>query len=326
MRIGYVPPMPMEVFSASPHEAENLWTTFALAPDRTDWLQTAKLGGLKESTSVWARCLYAIVREREIRTLWFPEPGTPQEVRSVLKLLGEQGVVCRPFHFPLLRSTERLQEALDQLCRELGVETRLLKSALDQWTHVRVALRRFDALQHKNGAFTSAAYVQALVRAMNPGKDIEGHRREVERQILEFEGSRQGRWVKVGFIGLTPYRSDLYRALEEHGAVVVYDEWGLENNPQGASHDLVSHYHQASLPYGLKRRQERLIKEIAERRLRGLILGVECLCQNIREEGFFRSTLPVPVLTFDNCRGEALAPEEEENLRRFLTECTAGAA
>ncbi len=326
MRIGYIPPMPMEVFAASPHDAENLWTTFALTADRTGWLETARLVGFKDSTSVWARCLYAIAQEREIRSLWYPEPGTPQEVRAVLESLGEQGVVCRPFHFPLLRSTERLQEAMDGLCRELEVDARRLKATLDQWTHVRVALRRFDALQHKNGAFTSSAYVQALARAMNPGKDIEGHRREVERQILEFEGSRQGRWVKVGFIGVTPYRPDLYRALEELGAVVVYDEWGIENNPQGAAHDLVAHYHQTSIPYGLKRRQERLLKEIAERRLRGLILGVECLCHNIREEGFFRSTLPVPVLTFDNCRGDALAPAEEESLRRFLAGCTAGAA
>jgi len=324
MRVGFIPPMPVEVFAASPHEAENLWSAFALAPDRGPWLETARLAGLKESTSIWARCLYALVREHEHQMIWFPEPGTPQEVRAVLALLADQGVAVRPFHFPLLRSTDRLQEALDGLCRDLDVDLRRLKSALDQWAHVRVALRRFDSLQHKNGAFPSTAYVNALARAMNPGKDIEGHRREVERQILEFEGARQGRWIKVGFIGLTPYREDLFRALDEAGAVVVYDEWGIENNPTGAAHDLVAHYHQSSLPYGIKRRQERILKEIGERRLRGLILGVECLCHSIREEGFFRSTLPVPVFTFDNCHGGTLLPSEEEPLRRFLAECATG--
>lgn len=326
MRVGYIPPMPVEVFAASPHEAENLWSAFVLAPDRAPWLETARLAGLRENTSTWSRCLYALAREREVQVIYHPEPGVPQEVRAVLKRLGDQGVSIRPFHFPLLRSTERLQEALEALCRELEVEPRVLKSALDQWSHVRVALRRFDALQHKNGAFPSQAYVGALARAMNPGKDIEGHRREVERQILEFEGVRQGRWSRIGFIGMTPYRADLFRVLDEAGALIVYDEWGLENNPQGAAHDLVTHYHQSSLPYGLKRREERILREIAERRLRGLILGVECLCQSIREEGFFRSTLPVPVFTFDNCKGDRLTTSEEEPLRRFLTELAAGAA
>lgn len=326
MRIGYIPPIPAEVLSISPHEVENLWSVFALAEDHSHWLQRAHDAGLKPSGSVWARCLYAHALDSDLQAIYFPEPGVPQEVRAVLALLQEKGVSLRPFHFPLLRSPERLQMAIDGLCRELDVDPRSLKSALDQWTHVRVALRRFDSLQHKNAAFTSTAYVNALARAMNPGKDIEGHRREIERQILEFEGSRQGRWTRVGFIGLTPYRSDLFRILDECGAVVVYDEWGIENNPQGASHDLVSHYHQSSLPYGLKRREERLIKEIAERRLRGLILGVECLCHSIREEGFFRSALPVPVFTLDNCRGDKLLPSEEEPLRRFLGALASGAA
>lgn len=326
MRIGYIPPMPTEVFSTSPHEVENLWSVFALQEDRSAWLQKSHEDGFKEGGSVWARCLYAYSLERELQVIYFPEPGVPQEMKAALALLQKKGVTLRPFHFPLLRSPERLQGALNSLCQELEVDSRALKSALDQWSHVRVALRRFDSLQHKNAAFTSTAYVNALRRAMNPGRDIEGHRREIERQILEFEGARQGRWSRVGFIGLTPYRAGLYKVLDECGAVVVYDEWGLENNPQGAAQDLVSHYHQSSLPYGLKRREERLLKEVAERRLRGLILGVECLYQSIREEGYFRAALPVPVFTLDNCRGDGLHASEEEPLRRFLGALASGAA
>ncbi|MCI4397749.1 MAG: 2-hydroxyacyl-CoA dehydratase [Acidobacteria bacterium] len=322
MRIGYIPPIPAEIFAASPHEAQNLWSHFALATNREEWLATARMAGLSDSAPFWARSLYAIAIENELEEVWYPDPGVPQEVRAALSLLQGQGIRIRPFHFPILRNIERLQGALDDLCRDLDVDQRALKSSLEQWSHVRVALRRFDALQYKNGAFPSLAYTRTLAKAMNPGKDIEGHRRELERQILEFEGSRQGRWTKIGFIGLTPYRSGLYKLLDEMNAIVVYDEWGLENNPQGPARDLVSHYHQSSLPYGLKRRQERILKEIAERRLRGLILGVECLCHNIREQGFFRSTLPLPVFTFDNCSGDGLRPTEEANLRRFMLDCS----
>ncbi len=322
MRIGYVPPMPAEIFAASPHEAQNLWSMFSTAANREEWLAVSRTAGLSDSAPYWARCLYAMVIESELEAVWYPDPGVPQEVRCVLSLLAEQGVIVRPFHFPILRNIERMQGALDDLCTALGVDQRALKSSLEQWAHVRVAIRRFDSLQYKNGAFPSLAYTRALAQAMNPGKDIDGHRKEIERQILEFEGARQGRWTKIGFIGMTPYRSGLYKLLEETNAIVVYDEWGIENNPQGPSRDLVSHYHQNSLPYGLKRRQERILKEIEERRLRGLILGVECLCHNIREEGFFRSTLPLPVFTFDNCRGDDLQPAEEANLRRFLAECS----
>ena len=75
MRVGYIPPMPVEVFSASPHEAENLWSAFALAPDRSRWLETARRSGLKDNTSTWSRCLYALARERDVPYVVPPGKG-----------------------------------------------------------------------------------------------------------------------------------------------------------------------------------------------------------------------------------------------------------
>ncbi len=321
MKIGVIPPVPMEPFSASTHEAVNLWSAFFLAKDREPWLETARLAGFPDNFSLWARCLYGMVFDLGIERVYAPAPGLPKEVVQVIQLLGEQEVRTGSFSFPLLRNQDRLREELAKLHVDLGVEPGVLDSVLSRWGEARTSLRRFDGLQQRSAGFSSREYVEMLARCMNPGRDLEGMRREVEAGILNYQDLGRDRWLRIGLLGLSPYREGFYEALEERKAVVVYDEWGVENNPMAATTDLASLYHICPLPYGLKRRQERAQREVESRRIRGLILGVEYLGDSIRDEGFFKSNLGVPVLVLENAGGGSLSTSETHALERFLQAC-----
>lgn len=318
MKIGVIPPVPMEPFAVSMHEVTNLWSAFFLAQDRGPWLETARLAGFPENYSVWARCLYGMVFEMGLEALHYPEPGPPREIRRVIDMVKEQEVAAVPFAFPILRNEERLRESLDHLAAALDVSPGVLETAMGRHAPVRTSLRRFDGLQQRSAGFSSRTYVSMLARSMDSRQDLEGLRREIEAGTLAYEDLGRERWLRLGLIGLTPYREGFYEFLEACRAVVVYDEWGVENNPMATASSLSNLYGVCPLPYGLQRRLERLRHEIEVRRIRGVILAVEYLADSLRDEGFFRANLPVPVFVLENAPGGALTQTDQKSLGRFL--------
>lgn len=318
MRIGVIPPVPMEPFVASRHEVVNLWSAFFTAQDRESLQETALMAGFPANFSPYARFLYGFLFDRSIETVFYPEPGLPKEIRQALVLASQQGVEIVPFSFPLFRNEARLRQALEDLRRRLEVEAGILEEVLRRIQEVRTSLRRYDGLQARTGGYDSWPYVALLARAMDPRGDLAALRREVERAILDLCDRGRDRWCRVGLIGLPPYRPAFYEALEAMRAVVVYDEWGLENNPMAPTTDLTGLYHACTLPYGNQRRLERILKEVAARRIRAVVLGVEYLCDSLRDEGFFRAHLPVPVAVFENRGGASLSSAEERALRRLV--------
>lgn len=321
MRIGVVPPIPMEVFISSPHEVENLWARFFLADDRSEWEEAALDAGVPEDLPLWPKCLSGMLLKDGLDAVWYPEPVVAPDVRKCLKYIGESGIEVHAFHFPALRNIHRLHEEIARTMEALNVTEDALRDSMDRWSPIRVSLRRFDGLQHRTQCFSSSVYVETLANAMNPGSDLDQARRFVELQVINFQGSARDGWIRLGFAGLTPYRRQLFRVLKESRGVVVYDEWGLENNPMGTSPDVGSLYHHCSLPYGLKKRSERLTKEIKERKLQGILLSVERLADHVRDEAFFRAALPIPVLLYENDRALPMDDSEIIGIRRFLSQC-----
>ena len=189
---------------------------------------------------------------------------------------------------------------------------------MQRYAQVRTSLRRFDGLQQRSAGFSSRTYVSVLARSMDPGHDLEGLKREIEACTLTYEDLGRERWQRLGLLGLTPYRGGFYEFLEACKAVVVYDEWGVENNPMATTSSLANLYGVCPLPYGLQRRLERLRHEIEVRRIRGVILAVEYLADSLRDEGFFRANLPVPVFVLENAPGGALTESDQRALGRFL--------
>jgi hypothetical protein len=320
MRIGVIPPIPIEVFTASPHEVINLWSAFFLETDRGPLLETARMAGFPDNFSHCARSIYGLVCDLDIKSVFYPHPGIPKELTHALQQLGEHDVEVVPFAFPLLRNEERLRGEIDGLCIRLGVDPGVLSMVMEQWQQVRTVLRRFDGLQQRTGAFSSQDYVTMLAKSMDPRGDLEELRKTIERGILDYKDLGRDRWTRIGILGLPPWREGFYDILEKNRAVVVYDEWGVENNPMSASFDLAHVYHMSSLPYGLKRRQERIMKEAAARKIRGFVLGVEYIRDSLRDEGFFRNALGLPVFTIENRGGGGLSSAEAGGLERFLAQ------
>jgi len=323
MKIGFIPPVPIEPFAASRQAAVNLWSRFYLEPERSRWLEGEAAWDSPPTPSAWARCLGGLCEEAGVEAVVVPEPGLIKELRGAVARLEGRGIKVVPFRFPLIRNMSRLRREIQDLGSFLGVEREGLDAALQKWGPVRMALKRLDGIQNRTAAFSTRHYLTTLASAAEPSEDLDNLKKKVDGLILELESLGQDRWTRLGIIGIPPYRKGLFSFLEQFGAVVVYDEWGIETNPMSAAGDLAALYHLMSLPYGLKRRQARILNEIRVRRLKGMLFCVEDISDSLRDEGFFRSGLPVPVHTFENHRGEELEPGEAGALQRFLEQCRA---
>jgi hypothetical protein len=242
-------------------------------------------------------------------------------VGRALEALGAAGFPLRAFRFPLLKNLEKTRESVAGLCSAYPADAGAVGALVEQWSHARISVKRMDALQGRNAAYPSVHYIQTLARAMDPQGDMESLRRDVEGRNLENQGLTRESWVHLALVGTPPRRPEFWAALEEFRAVVVYDEWGTECNALHPVHDLAALWDHCSLPFGIKPRLERILKEISSRRVHGALWCAEGLADSLREESFFRGALPVPVHTVDNARSGPLDGPEADSLWRFFTQC-----
>jgi len=323
MKVGVVPPVPTEVFTRSGHLAVNLWSSFYECEDRSSLEREIPFPFREDVPSPWAGGLYALALRERLEGLVLPRPCPFGILEPVAKALEREGIRVFRFQYPLLRNLSRLREEIGRLCEAFGIPPERLNEGVQDWSGLRLSLKRLDGIQVRNAAFPSLGYLRALAAAMNPGGDLDAARRDTEARILEYDSLGQERWTRLGVVGVTPYRPEFFALLEKLRAVIVYDELGLDANPMGASQELSALYHNCSLPYGLKRRGSRLEKEIRERRIHGLLLGVEAISGGRRDEGFFRSTMPVPLFAVETCRSGEMSGSETRLLQHFLSRCAA---
>ena len=319
MNIGFVPPVPMEPALAGGHRAVNLWTAYFLGAP----LEGAPLADAAPAAgeTPWSQFLLSAPRDMGLEEVVFPSTGMPPAAVHALEALGASGFPLRTFRFPLLRNLEKTRASVSELCSAYGAGQGAVGALVEQWSHIRISVKRMDALQGRNAAYPSPHYLQTLARAMDPMGDLEGLRREVESRNLENPGLSRESWTHLALVGPPPRRPELWAALEELRAVVVYDEWGTECNALHPVRDLAALWDHCSLPFGLKPRQERLLKEFASRKVHGALWCAEGLADSLREESFFRGALPVPVHTVDNARSGPLEATEADSLARFVTRC-----
>jgi hypothetical protein len=321
VKVGVIPPAPIEALLAGGHQVVNLWTAFFLAaPEGTD-SAPAPLRDSSRPETPWGRFLVEAPSALGVEEIVHPAQGMAPATGRAVEALRAAGVALRPFRFPLLRNLEKTRDAVSAFCAAYGSDPGAVGSILEQWSHARISLKRMDALQGRNAAYPSLHYIETLVRAMDPMGDMEGLRKCVESRILENQGFVRESWARLAWIGIPSRRRELWAALEEMNAVVVYDEWGTECNALHPVHDLAALWNHCSLPFGLKPRQERILREFSGRKIQGVLWGAEGLADSLREEAFFRTAFGVPVHTVDNARVGPLDPRERESLARFINGC-----
>jgi len=92
---------------------------------------------------------------------------------------------------------------------------------------------------------------------------------------------------------------DLYQYLEERGARVVFNETQRQFTMPYRTVDLVEQYRLYTYPYGIFFRLEDIRREVARRKLDGIIHYAQSFCFRQIEDLIIRNRLELPVLTLE---------------------------
>ena len=137
--------------------------------------------------------------------------------------------------------------------------------------------------------------------------DLEGSPsgfKERVKRTLDAEtrkGRRQERaeWPRVALIGVPPIYRDFHRTCAEAGLHVVFDELPFEFLRLGGKNidELARNYSTYTFARPVDFRLDFLKRELAKRRIDGIVHYTQFTCHHILEDGLFRQELDWPMLT-----------------------------
>lgn len=321
MKRGILPLVPVELFGPASQDTVNIWKTFFLAgPDRRQsWI--SGLSGEERTLPCWPACLLGIARENNIGEIWYPEPALLQQTKKPLEILKKEGVNIVPFRYPPMRNLEYLRGSIAKALAQIGMTPQELDSRVDAWATLRASVKRLDGIQTRSLALSSRQYIEALHSIPDPSMSLPALIKETELKVaLNYKGLGQDYHIRIGILGTPPCDNPFYEVLDEVGALVVYEESGLEGFPLGHFSELALLYNQIAIPYGIKVRRDRLEKEKTERSIDAFIYCTHALSESRNNALFLEGELGTPIYIFEMKSSEEASVLECRLLRRFLDE------
>jgi benzoyl-CoA reductase/2-hydroxyglutaryl-CoA dehydratase subunit BcrC/BadD/HgdB len=122
--------------------------------------------------------------------------------------------------------------------------------------------------------------------------------------------------VRLAYIGVPPIFTDLYPVLEEMGARVVFNEVQRQFAMPGAAADIKEQYWRYTYPYGAFVRIADIEKQLAMRKIDGILHYTQTFCYRQIEDMIFRKKLPWPLLTLE---GDKPGPVDARTRMRLET-------
>jgi hypothetical protein len=319
MKRGILPLVPVEFFGPASEDTINLWKTFFLAkPDeRKEWM--SRLKDDEGSLHCWPACMLGMARERSLEEIWYPEPCLVQCLKKPLDILKNEGVNVVPFRYPPMRNMDFLRESIKKAASCIGMTADELESRVDAWATLRASVKRLDGIQTRSLALSSRQYIEALHSVPDPSRPLPALIKETELKVaLHYKGLGQDYHLRIGILGMPPYDDAFYELLDDVGALVVYEESGLEGFPLGHFSDIALLYNQLSLPYGIKVRRDKLEKEKQERSIDVFLFCAYSQAESRTNVAFLESELKAPFYIFEIKNGNDPSMLEYKLLRRFF--------
>ncbi|MBI5445207.1 MAG: 2-hydroxyacyl-CoA dehydratase, partial [Deltaproteobacteria bacterium] len=309
-----------EAVNAAGHVPVDLNNVFITDARRSSFIEEAEIAGFPVTTCSWIKGIYAAARRCEVDCVVGVMAGDCSNTQALLEIWKFQGLETLPFSFPYDRSPEALSSEIERLCRKLGTrlaEAERQKGRLDA---VRAKAHEVDRLTWEEGTVSGRENHLALVCASDFEGDPEAYGRKLDGLLEEARGRSPfgSDFVRLGYLGVPPILDGLYDFLEERGARVVFNETQRQFALPYLGDPLVEAYCKYTYPYDVFGRIEDVRREIARRRIDGVIHYVQAFCFRQMEDLILRKTLGVPILTLEADRPMPIDARTRTRLESFL--------
>jgi benzoyl-CoA reductase/2-hydroxyglutaryl-CoA dehydratase subunit BcrC/BadD/HgdB len=238
----------------------------------------------------------------------------------LMEVLKLRGVHTIPFAFPDRPDVDKMQIALESLAERLGtdmVESEKVRKSL--WP-CRETLKEIDRLTWQENRVSGFENHYWLVSSSDFNRDIPEFCAELTGFLAEHRTRPPfpGDELRLAFIGVpSVFGEELYPFLEQNGARVVYNEIQRQFAMLNSVKSLAEQYTLYTYPYSIEGRIDDIRKEVARRRIDGVIHYVQAFCHRAIGDIVFRSRLGVPILTIEGNTDFKLTQHVKTRLEAF---------
>ena len=314
--IGFTTTIPVEVVLAAGHRPVDLNNIFINAPDPCALVRQAELEGYPRTACAWIKGIYGTLRQKVVEEVIVVTEGDCSQTHAMMETLRQHGVRVIPFAFPYNRDEKRLREEIQRLADHFGVQWQDAERVREELRRLRGKIAKLDALTWQHGTVSSLEnhYYQVCC------SDFEGDPAAFEAKVDAFlaeAAQREPRQLplRLAFVGVPPIYSDLYQFLEARGALVVYNEVQRQfAMAESLDCTLLEQYQRYTYPYDIFGRLEDIQRQVALRRVDGVIHYVQSFCFRQIQDTIIRQHLDLPVLTLE---GDVPGPLDGRNKLRL---------
>ena len=318
--IGLTTTIPVEVLLAAGVTPADLNNVFISDPEREALVARAELDGYPSNVCGWIKGIYATVLTRGIKRIVAVTQGDCSQTHAMLETLQAAGVQVVPFAYPYDRDRELLHLQIERLMAHFDTTWQAAEAVREQLVPLRRQLRELDRLTWDEGVVSGFENHYYLVSASDFCGDVKGFGEEVANFLAQARARQPiGGDIRLGIIGVPPIITDFYEALEGLGARVVFNE--MQRQFSMAPHldcDLLEQYTRYTYPYDVFGRIEDIKREVARRRIDGIIHYVQTFCFRQIQDLLIKRALSTPVLTIEGDKPGPLDARNRLRLEAFM--------
>lgn len=295
--IGITSTIPVEILYAAGRRPVDLNNIFITSADPVRLVRRAKMDGFPDTTCGWICGLYGTVLESGINTVVGVTGGDCSETLALMEVLSHRGLCIIPFAYPHSRDRKLLKAELEKFAAQFDVDIEAAEEVKRRLDAIRERIHLLDTLLWRDNRATGEEVHLFQLASSDFEGDPDVFLEKLNTKIAEVETRNPSApRLRLGYVGVPPILRDLYVQLEQNGARVVYNEVQRQFSLPKPGPLMDSYYHY-TYPYGIYARIDDIRREIARRRIDGIIHYVQSFCFRGIEDIVLRESIDVPVLT-----------------------------
>lgn len=324
--IGITTTVPSEVIFAAGLKPVDLNNRFIAAERPARFVEAAERAGFPRNVCAWIKGLYTVALESpDIKRIIAVTEGDCSNTHALMEVLRYHGKGIIPFAFPFDRDFDMLRMQIEKLIARLGTNWDDTLRVHASMRPARAMLAELDEMTWKTGRVSGLENHLWLVSSSDFDGDVALFTEKLARFLDEKRRapSREHE-VRLAYIGIPPIFTDFYQYVESLGAGIVFNEIQRQFGMPNAANDgekptvagLVEQYRRYTYPYDIFVRLEDIQREIARRKVHGVIHYTQSFCFRQIQDFLVRREIDLPILTLE---GDAPAPLDGRTKMRLET-------
>lgn len=319
MKRGFIPPFPVEFFGPEDFDTINLFKVhfFATDDERKNYLSLIKDD--ERMLPLFTKIILGIVREKVIREVFIPQLCFPNFLLPLSRQLQKEGVKLFFFKFSPIRNSDFLNKSVVETMKYLGLSQSDMENRLMAWNTIRNSIKKVDGVQTRALALKGYAYIESFYTIMDPSLSFPQLKNIADTRIaLNITSSKKDTNIRLALFEFSPFCKSFYSTLDKIGAAIVYDEFSHESFPLSHFSDVATLYSTVSFPLGMVARKDKLIKEVKDRNIDGIIYCTYNSSKIVSNANFLEKELNISVHIYEISEKEEKINFENSLLERFI--------